>query len=353
MNFCKHNDRFIPWPLQIQLQILCLLLLMMTFIAVADEKFVTRKGGDSWTVQLNWKPVPEVDKYHVQVSRTKGFAKVVTEGDTKNPNWKWVYRPGMENSKGRLFYRVASVGDDGQMGEYSEPTPIPIPPEILARKEEVKKPEPPKPQPIKEPIKEIVKEQVKEPVKESIKETVAVSEFWNFWKKHAYFDAWFAGSSSRITAQSSAAVPTLVQFDGGVTAGYLLGGRWNFLIGATSDYRRINQRSDVSAGNASGTRWNKISPTLGYYGHGFAIKADYQLSGDYLLKSGAFRNESVTYLLPKGWRFTVLHLLWWRLFGGGFIERVSFRDLKVGDMTIQLASPLILWQYGLSINIIL
>jgi hypothetical protein len=105
-------------------------------------------------VKLRWKEVSGVKKYHVQVSRTRSFQRILAEGDASASEWNWQYRLGMENSKGRAYFRVASVGDTGEVGAYSRPKPIAIPESILslARKSEAPASTPvavaPKPSPI-------------------------------------------------------------------------------------------------------------------------------------------------------------------------------------------------------------
>jgi hypothetical protein len=107
--------------------------------AEADETGVEPQ----WDVWLEWTAVPGAARYHVQVSRTKAFQAVLSEGDALQPKWAWAYKPGEENSQGRVFYRVAAVGADGHLGPYSAPEPIAIPQEVLAAARAAK--EPPKP----------------------------------------------------------------------------------------------------------------------------------------------------------------------------------------------------------------
>ncbi len=85
----------------------------------------------AYRVKLKWKAAPGASRYKVQVARRADFSQLTTEFETSNPNGSWTYRRGMENSKGRLFYRVASISTDGKVGAFSSPKPIPIPPSIL------------------------------------------------------------------------------------------------------------------------------------------------------------------------------------------------------------------------------
>jgi hypothetical protein len=89
-------------------------------------------GAARWLVHLRWKAVRGAARYHVQVSRDRSFKHVVGEADTETPEWDWNFKLGMQNSKGRAFFRVASVSAGGKAGAYSKPKPIAIPSSILA-----------------------------------------------------------------------------------------------------------------------------------------------------------------------------------------------------------------------------
>jgi hypothetical protein len=84
-----------------------------------------------WLVHLKWREVKGARKYHIQVSRDAAFNNVISESDTEAPEWDWNFKLGMQNSKGRAFYRVASVSAGGKVGAYSNPKSIPIPDSIL------------------------------------------------------------------------------------------------------------------------------------------------------------------------------------------------------------------------------
>ena len=88
---------------------------------------------ESYPVRLTWDPVEGVSQYRVQVSKTKSFANILAESDVAVPEWNWKYQAGMENSKGRVFYRVASKSASGKIGKFSAPKSVPIPKSILAK----------------------------------------------------------------------------------------------------------------------------------------------------------------------------------------------------------------------------
>jgi hypothetical protein len=87
--------------------------------------------GDYYEITLKWQPVPEVFGYKVQIGKTKNFKDLLFNEDTQKAEIIWDYQVGMENSKGRVFFRVASVSKSGKTGKFSEPMPIEIPKLIL------------------------------------------------------------------------------------------------------------------------------------------------------------------------------------------------------------------------------
>ena len=84
--------------------------------------------------RLNWDEVVGIGKYRVQVAKERNFKNVITEVETDRPQFIWTYHRGVENSKGRVFYRVASVSDSGKVGKFSAPKPILISEKISGRK---------------------------------------------------------------------------------------------------------------------------------------------------------------------------------------------------------------------------
>src|SRR5258708_2475294 len=86
---------------------------------------------ETYEIHLKWTEVDDVDHYKIQIGRESSFKHVLEEAETEQPEWTWNYRVGMENSKWRIFYRVASVSEDGQVGEYSAPKAVQIPETIL------------------------------------------------------------------------------------------------------------------------------------------------------------------------------------------------------------------------------
>ncbi|MCC7441820.1 MAG: hypothetical protein IT285_09305, partial [Bdellovibrionales bacterium] len=162
-----------------------------------------------YEVWLEWQAVEGAKGYVVQVSRTKGFAEPLAEGRSLEARWAWSYRAGQENSKGRVFYRVAALGADGKPGPYSDPEPIAIPEEILAEARAARAPRAPAQPP--------------EPPGRWTLESVAIST-----------------SVASFTQTASASDLSSVKTDGlhldqriSVEASFARGGRaWNFLLEA-------------------------------------------------------------------------------------------------------------------------
>lgn len=86
-----------------------------------------------YPVKLRWDPVQGVARYKVQVARTRKFEKILGESETASAEWTWNYELGVENSKGRVFFRVASMTSAGKVGAFSKPKAVQIPSSILAR----------------------------------------------------------------------------------------------------------------------------------------------------------------------------------------------------------------------------
>jgi len=77
--------------------------------------------------KLRWQSVPGVTKYKIQIGRERNFSTIVQEGETTEPNWTWEFGSDDLNSKGRVFYRVASLDQDGKVGEFSVPEILTLP----------------------------------------------------------------------------------------------------------------------------------------------------------------------------------------------------------------------------------
>lgn len=109
----------------------------------------------SWDVRLRWKAVAGAERYRVQVSRRRGFDKVLAEKEVNALEWDWPYHLGDENSLGRVFFRVAGVDAEGGVGVYSDPEIIWIPKEVLAMRAPAQAATPVQPS-IQQPVSTVV-----------------------------------------------------------------------------------------------------------------------------------------------------------------------------------------------------
>jgi len=100
---------------------------MLVRSARADE----RPEDLELEIELGWDPVPGAKAYQVQVSKTRAFSDLLVDEASEKANYTWLYKKGMENSKGRVFYRIASVDPTGKIGAFSKPVAVNIPmPEV-------------------------------------------------------------------------------------------------------------------------------------------------------------------------------------------------------------------------------
>jgi hypothetical protein len=150
------------------------------------------------------------------------------------------------------------------------------------------------------------------------------------------------------TVPTGSVKPTLFAGGGGATLGWSLG--W-LAVGASSDFRSINQTSEIAAevGNRRGTRWNIVSPTLILRAGNFSLKGDVQLLGDYKLSNQALDGAKLSYRSPSGFRGGLIYAFSPVVGFGAFYEKVSFGKLSAsttGETT--LANKLSVWQAGMS-----
>lgn len=91
--------------------------------ATADEP-------EEWEIELRWDAVSEARGYRIEIARTRDFGEKIAEKTTAEPRWTWPYRRGSENSKGRVYYRIATVNARGEVGAFSAPVPLAIPKDL-------------------------------------------------------------------------------------------------------------------------------------------------------------------------------------------------------------------------------
>lgn len=106
---------------------------------------------ETWEIELTWNPVPNAKAYVIQIAKDRSFKNLVQVDRTESPTYLWNYRFGMENSKGRVFYRVATENTDGRPGKFSPADIIVLPKrEVLIAQKKAEE-APPKPAPAPPP----------------------------------------------------------------------------------------------------------------------------------------------------------------------------------------------------------
>ncbi|MGZ3707288.1 MAG: hypothetical protein ACXWPM_00295 [Bdellovibrionota bacterium] len=96
---------------------------------------VARAELSQFRFHLHWNPVAGVAKYKVQIAKEKDFSSILSEQVVDSPEWEWIYRPETpEPERRELYYRVASIGEDGEVGGFSHAKPVSLPePEIIPK----------------------------------------------------------------------------------------------------------------------------------------------------------------------------------------------------------------------------
>jgi hypothetical protein len=92
-----------------------------------------------YRLKLRWQSVPGVEQYKIQIGRERNFTNVIEEALIEEPKWTWEFNSDVLNSKGRVFFRVASVNSDGEVGEFSSPEILSLPEEEASIQEEFPK----------------------------------------------------------------------------------------------------------------------------------------------------------------------------------------------------------------------
>jgi len=100
---------------------------LFAFVFAHSSVFASTVSSDGYHVQLRWKPVSEVSKYKIQIARSAEFKELLLDEQTSKPEADWSYTLDQVRGSSKLFYRVASVGDDGSVGEFSKPKELELP----------------------------------------------------------------------------------------------------------------------------------------------------------------------------------------------------------------------------------
>jgi hypothetical protein len=82
---------------------------------------------DFFKVRLSWQSVPGAKRYKIQIGRRRNFKILIQEAETTDPEWIWHYRPGRQKYGKKVFYRIASMSDQGEIGKFSSPRTLILP----------------------------------------------------------------------------------------------------------------------------------------------------------------------------------------------------------------------------------
>ncbi len=133
--------------------------------------------------------------------------------------------------------------------------------------------------------------------------------------------------------------PSLFQHSIGASFGLRL--TKNIFAGVTTDFRWINQTSDVKEGigNRSGSRFNYASLLLGLDVSPIIFKLDIQFVGDYIYKKRTVYGEEVKYTAHNGVRLSALYKIWGRMHGGVWFETMLFSKEEIGEAPARELDP--------------
>ena len=218
------------------------------------------------------------------------------------------------------------------------------------------------------PIKKVVPKTkaaavAKTPVPATPPPPAVPSRFWSWIRANTYLDLSGSVGSSSPTINRSYDNPTLLQWTMGGTLAFKVLRFTELLdleiyLGATSDYRKINQYSLVESGigNSRGTRFDPFSPTVVLSIEQILIlKANLRLIGNYNLSNPTVDNSTYSYEKPFGEQLTALFPLkvvftprWLsHIYIGAEIERITYSQYEVKGVTVAARNPALdVWQTG-------
>jgi hypothetical protein len=151
---------------------------------------------------------------------------------------------------------------------------------------------------------------------------------------------------------STGSTPLLFSGSFGLTAGYWL--HEDYFLGLSTEYSVLNQYSDIDplAGNNRGTRWNVITPTLGWrVFNKIVLKVDFEFLGSYNLANPLPGDQYVSYTNPFGIKLTLSIPVVYRVSLGLLFEYVTFSKIENSLMgATSLGTRFVLWQYGIAIG---
>ena len=180
-----------------------------------------------------------------------------------------------------------------------------------------------------------------------------------------YLDSSLSVAYSQTNTIDSSDEPKLGQYAVGPSAGWRLWKKFSF--GLSSDYRFINQYSEVNrtSGNRRGTRWNIVSPTFFLLTFPYIFKLDAQFLGNHKFSNPGVGGQDRQLTSPFGLRLQGLYSFsdkstsgqlsdFLKHFQTGLsLEYISFDKQKLGGNESDLAQAIRFWSIGvvLSLNL--
>lgn len=110
--------------------------------ANAEEALASTSPYQEMDIDLEWEEVPGAQIYRVQIARDRSFKTIIFDEKSPTTSLTWHYKPGMENSKGRVFYRVSAQSKEASISEFSAPGVLWIPKPNIEKKTVLVKTEP-------------------------------------------------------------------------------------------------------------------------------------------------------------------------------------------------------------------
>lgn len=85
------------------------------------------KTHKTFSIHLRWQKVPGVSKYKIQIGTQPNFQTILEDAQTEKPEWNWKYQPEAQELGDKVYYRVASVSEQGDVGSFSDPQELELP----------------------------------------------------------------------------------------------------------------------------------------------------------------------------------------------------------------------------------
>ncbi|OFZ80300.1 MAG: hypothetical protein A2583_10465 [Bdellovibrionales bacterium RIFOXYD1_FULL_53_11] len=174
------------------------------------------------------------------------------------------------------------------------------------------------------------------------------------WKIPVFLSGELSSGYVNVPVSPGRSTPLAIRFGGGLSLGTML---WNHLIiAAETDFTFVNQYSEVtkSGGNFRGTRWNIVSPVLGYYFWDISIIAGYEFLGNYNFYSQSTTKNNISLTDLKGGRLGASYRIWNGIRAGILFQYLLFSnrndssDTDKTGVNIPLDPKFKMWQVSLA-----